>query len=172
MPKKYFFLLFLNFHFITYGQENYPVPPKNSNSLFYIQHSNNFNTYVYDVNLKNSQLNTKKPIKEYRILYTKNAEVKPLTPTQKRLAYGMVLLNADDNSFKFRLAASSKLVFNLEKKNNRYKIFVYHNTTKIYLDRMLLNINGTGLSTEIKSVILYGKDYNTNKKIEIKVEDF
>ena len=84
----------------------------------------------------------------------------------------MVLLNADDNSFKFRLAASSKLVFNLEKKNNRYKIFVNHNTTKIYLDRMFLNINGTGLSTEIKSVILYGEDYNTNKKIEIKVEDF
>lgn len=84
----------------------------------------------------------------------------------------MVLLEENNHFFKFRLAASSKLIFNLEKKNNSYKIFVNHNTTKIYLDRMFLNINGTGLSTQIKSVILYGKDYNTNEKIEIKVEDF
>jgi hypothetical protein len=39
------------FAFSGYSQ-NYPEPAKTPTRLFYIQHSDNHNTYVYDANIK------------------------------------------------------------------------------------------------------------------------
>ncbi|SNA78960.1 conserved hypothetical protein (fragment) [Flavobacterium psychrophilum] len=40
------FLFFFNIGLVT-AQENYPKPIKTKTLLFYIQHSNNYNTYLY-----------------------------------------------------------------------------------------------------------------------------
>ena len=36
------------FSFVVNAQQGYPVPPKSENRLFYIQHNDNKNTFVYD----------------------------------------------------------------------------------------------------------------------------
>jgi hypothetical protein len=38
--------------------------------LFYIQHSDNHNTYVYDANIKAGIIDSSQPINTYRIVYT------------------------------------------------------------------------------------------------------
>jgi hypothetical protein len=47
--------------------------PRTSNTptrLFYIQHSDNHNTYVYDANIKAGIIDSSQPINTYRIVYT------------------------------------------------------------------------------------------------------
>jgi hypothetical protein len=39
---------------------------QNSNRLFYIQHSDNHNTYVYDANIKAGIIDSSQPINAYR----------------------------------------------------------------------------------------------------------
>jgi hypothetical protein len=50
--------------------------------LFYIQHSDNHNTYVYDANIKAGIIDSSQPINTYRIVYTQNG-IKPLSRLQK-----------------------------------------------------------------------------------------
>jgi hypothetical protein len=52
-----FFFLVSICSFSGYSQNDYPEPAaKNTTRLFYIQHSDNHNTYVYDANIKQELL--------------------------------------------------------------------------------------------------------------------
>ncbi|OUD39558.1 DUF4833 domain-containing protein, partial [Flavobacterium psychrophilum] len=104
------FLFFFNIGLVT-AQENYPKPIKTKTLLFYIQHSNNYNTYLYDINMNGQTINSIDPIKEYRILYATDSSKRPLTKMQKKLAYGIVLKSSRDNLYKFNLAATDELLF-------------------------------------------------------------
>jgi hypothetical protein len=77
--------------------------------LFYIQHSDNHNTYVYDANIKAGIIDSSQPINAYRIVYTKKWYKKPLSRLQKKLAYGMILLDSKPNLFKLRLASAKNI---------------------------------------------------------------
>jgi hypothetical protein len=50
--------------------------------------------YVYDANIKAGIIDLVSTINAYRIVYTKNG-IKPLSRLQKKLAYGMILLDAN-----------------------------------------------------------------------------
>jgi hypothetical protein len=67
--------------FSGYSQNDYPEP-KHTTRLFYIQHSDNHNTYVYDANIKAGIIDSSQPINTYRIVYTQNG-IKPLSRLQK-----------------------------------------------------------------------------------------
>jgi hypothetical protein len=58
------------FAFSGYSQNDYPEPAKTPTRLFYIQHSDNHNTYVYDANIKAGIIDSSQPINTYRIVYT------------------------------------------------------------------------------------------------------
>ena len=79
------FLLISFFTILTsFVQDNYPFPSKSENRLFYIQHSNNHNTFVYDAIFSGSNFDLKKPVNSYRIVYTDGGVKKPLTEIQKK----------------------------------------------------------------------------------------
>jgi hypothetical protein len=54
-----------------------PRTSKEHLRLFYIQHSDNHNTYVYDANIKAGIIDSSQPINTYRIVYTQNGIKKP-----------------------------------------------------------------------------------------------
>jgi hypothetical protein len=70
-----FFLMFICL-FSGYSQ-NLPRTSKTPTRLFYIQHSDNHNTYVYDANIKAGIIDSSQPINTYRIVYTKNGIKNP-----------------------------------------------------------------------------------------------
>lgn len=153
---------------ISNAQSDYPVPERTQTRLFYIQHSNNHNTYVYDTKIENGSIDKSHPIKEYRIVYTQNGKIKPLSEIQRRFAYGMILTDSNKENYKLRLAASKKLIFTLETQNEgNAKIHVTINNRKIYLDRMYIQLkkNTSGLKTKAEYVLFYGKDYDTNEAV-------
>ncbi len=155
-------------HFISIAQVGYPNPENTDTRLFYIQHSNNHNTYVYDVNLKGTHINTEQPIDEYRILYTENGIKKPLTGLQEKMAYGMKLVNSEPNLLTFQLAATNDLNFYLtQTKVQMYRIYVIVNNHKMYLEKLFVKLKdgffGGGIDVEF--VLFYGTDFNTEKAV-------
>ncbi|MFC5195868.1 DUF4833 domain-containing protein [Bizionia hallyeonensis] len=158
--------------FISLAQAGYPEPEKTETRLFYIQHSNNHNTYVYDVNLNGKVINQLEPINEYRIIYTENGIKRPLTTLQKSRAYGLIRVDSQPNLFTFRLAASNKLLFHLlVTKNEGAKIFVTVNTRKIFLEKMFIQLKAGLFSINAKAdyVLFYGTDFYSGKPAMEKV---
>ncbi|MCF1421921.1 DUF4833 domain-containing protein [Mangrovimonas futianensis] len=163
---------FLVFHVIALGQENYPIPKRTPHRLFYIQHSYNHNTYVYDANLDGSYFKKNNPVNEYRIVYTEGGVKKPLSPIQKKMAYGTHVQFVKTNLYRFTLAASKELVFFLIMTSKGIpRVFVNVNGRKIYLDRMFLELDDslTSLSVQAKYILLEGTDYTTGENVVEKV---
>ncbi|MGY0392220.1 DUF4833 domain-containing protein [Bizionia sp. KMM 8389] len=171
-----FILAVLIFHlFVTIGhsQDNYPTPIKTSNRLFYIQHSNNFNTYIYDSNWTNNTLNLENPITAYRKIYTENGIERPLTSLQKKLAYGIEITQKKPHLITFTLAASGELNFYLEYNNNKTeaKVYTIINNQKMYLNRMFVQLKTGFFANNAKAeyVLFYGTLYDSGKLITEKV---
>jgi hypothetical protein len=163
-----FSFIMVFYPYLGFSQENYPKPKKTKALLFYIQHSNNRNTYLYDINMNGQTVNSIDPIKEYRILYATDGSKKELTKMQKKLAYGIVLISLTDNLYKFKLAATDELSFylNFEKKVPP-KIYVTINNQKMYLGKMFIQLEvGTlGKNVKIAYIMFYGNNYNSNKAV-------
>lgn len=161
------FLMF--FGSLLYSQENYPVPTKTDNRLFYIQHSNNFNTYVYDALLNNHAINAANPLDIYRIIYTRGGIRKPLTSIQKSMAYGMETKQLSAQLFELKFAASNALKLYLTLDDNKPKVYVTINGEKIWLDRIFIKLNdGSGLSIKADYVLFYGKSFKSNTNVVLK----
>ena len=162
----FFFCFFSNT--IVFSQENYPKPEKTATRLFYIQHSNNHNTYVYDANMEGESINTKNPIVEYRIVYTEGGVKKPLSKVQKDFAYGMNTKIIAPNLIEMHLAASSKLKFYLTfSDKEKPRVYVTINKCKLYLDSMFVQLKegSTSLKTKAKYVLFSGKDFITGENV-------
>ena len=165
--KAICFLLF--FFFIeTYGQNNYPVPDETSTRLFYVQHSKNHNTYVYDARMDGKSINKKKPINQYRIVYTDGGIKKPLTAIQKDLAYGLETKPQGFNFYEMYLSGAKTLkLYLVLNSNGKPQVYVTINNHKLYLDRIFIKLKDgtTGLNVKAEYVLFEGRDFNTNEKI-------
>jgi hypothetical protein len=96
--KILFFFLVSICLFSGYSQNDYPEPAKTPTRLFYIQHSDNHNTYVYDANIKAGIIDSSQPINIPNSLYSNG--IKNLVKVTKKFAYGMILLDSKPNFFK------------------------------------------------------------------------
>jgi len=170
--KALLFALLVFFRLCSYAQEGYPIPPPAETRLFYIQHSDNYNTYVYDANIKDGVIAADNPVESYRIVYTEGGVKKPLTGIQRRLAYGMEVKALDKNSFEMHLSASKRLKFYLIMNGHaRPVVYVTVNNRKMYLDRMYVKIKEGGVSLGVKAdyVLFTGKDCSTGEDVTEKV---
>lgn len=146
-------------------QDGYPVPPDCPSRMFYIQHSNGHNTFVYDANFASGKaLLENDPIHVYRINYKKGGVKEELTSMQRRMAYGVEFAKTGSNTFDFTLAAypSKKMTLKLCNQNNP-RVSVHINGKTIHLKRMFLFCNKLG--TSVSSINFYGKDAASGKDI-------
>lgn len=156
---------------ICKSQTNYPTPDKKGNHLFYIQHSDNHNTFMYDAVMDGKNISEKNPISIYRILYNENAQIKPLTMIQNSMAYGINYKKIDDNFFEFSLKGQKTLKLYLAF-NNQQKpaVFLTVNGNKIYLEKMFIQLKNSGLKPNADYILLTGKDFETGKNVTEKVK--
>ena len=156
----------------AYGQAGYPIPPNSDTRLFYIQHSNNYNTYVYDAKMKDTTILAEDPLDIYRIVYTEGGKKKPLSGIQRKMAYGMEVKYLGRNSFEMNLAASNKLKFYLILNSNaRPVVYINVNNRKMYLDKVFIKIKdgSFGLRVKAEYVLFTGKDFSTGEPVTEKV---
>lgn len=160
-----YFLFFASSY--TFAQDGYPKPPFKSNTLFYIQHSEGHNTYVYEANIIDKQhFNAKNPINNYRILYDKGGEIKPLTGIQQKFAYGIITKELGNNIVEFEIVSykNQPLYLKMDKAGKPY-VETTLNGHKFNLHRIFIKQKeGTsGLGTQVEYLIFYGKDHKGNK---------
>ena len=146
------------------AQEGYPVPPETRERLFYIQHSKNHNTYVYDANLiSNSKIKDSDPIDIYQIDYKKDGTREELSLLQRKMAYGIDFKKTGDNKFEFTLAAYPVKNLLLTLKSGRPVVILSVNGKNIVLNRMFLHCNALG--TGVSKIDLYGEDAETQQPV-------
>ncbi|MFL9845578.1 DUF4833 domain-containing protein [Flavobacterium rhizosphaerae] len=150
--------------FMGQAQQGYPVPPAARGHLFYIQHSNNHNTYVYDANFAGKKINASDPVTVYCIAFSDDGEKKELTAIQRKMAYGITVIKADGNTCEFVLAAyEQKSLFLKIGKDGKPYVTVHVNGKNIILQRIFLQTKGMGV--KIEYIKFYGKDAATGKDI-------
>ncbi len=150
-------------------QMSYPVPPDSPVRLFYIQHSRNTNTYVYDANLKGKSFDTAEPVNVYRIMYAEDGKKAPLTAIQRKLAYGLSAKALGNNKYECNLAAlpSKKLMLRLDS-HGKPQVTVNCNGQDMVLTKLFIkNANDANpLKTEVQYIDFTGRHPKTG--IEIK----
>lgn len=165
MKSIYLFaLIFFSIH--AQAQKDYPVPPHTTNRLFYIQHNESKNTFVYDaVFSTKGNFNEEDPVNIYRILYEQKGEKKPLTGIQKKLAYGLKIKNKEKNVFLLTLVSypSQQLILKLSTKNTPIVVTTVNGKDMVLNKVFLKKKNGTGgLSVKLDYILFHGTDKNGN----------
>lgn len=153
------------------SQDNYPTPSKNPDHLFYIQHSDNKNTFMYDANMDGQNISEKKPIEVYRILYEEGGAIKPLTAVQNSMAYGINFKKISENYFQFNLKGNKNMnLFLGLNTNQKPAVFLTINNKKMFLDKMYVQLKKGGIKPTADYILLTGKDFFTGKTITEKIE--
>lgn len=166
MMKLLLLSLFNLFVLGAFSQGDYPVPPETEHQLFYIQHSKNHNTYVYDANFERGQkICDKDPVRIYRILYTEGGIRKELTNMQRKLAYGLRTQKIADNCYEMNLVSYPGIKLFL-RQTHEGKVFVETiiNRQTIILKRLFLKTQEglSDLRTKLEYIMIYGKDHAGN----------
>ena len=127
------------------GQEKFPTPPTDQNTLFYIQRTPNTNTIIYALNFeKNNQLDTDNPVHPYWIRYQEEGQKEELSFIQRNYAYGLKTEDLGNGKYELRFVSYKKMPFYLTKssRDNRYHIHAVINKKKIEVSRVFLQIEG------------------------------
>lgn len=157
--------LLTTFH--AFAQVKYPVPPENSMRLFYIQHTDNTNTVVYDWNPKN----TEQPIEVYRLLYAEDGAKKELTVFQRTMAYGINIVEKTSSGYTFTLAATKNLQLKLETQVAKPYVHTLINGQHIKLKRLFIELKKAEkeLFPKPNAVVFEGTEMHTGKPVKLRV---
>jgi len=171
MRKLVAYLILFTTIVTSYAQEGYREPTP-SDVIFYIQHNRGKNTFFYQPNFTQAgSLDNKQPIIAKRQLFDNKGEIEPLSPVQKRYAYGISSTKEGDNVFDIRLAAYNKQKL-LLKLDAKHKPFIETTVDGKYMIVKRLFIHqkeGTsGLNTKVDYILFYGQDKN-GKEVQAKL---
>jgi len=172
--QQIFLIILVCFAKSASSQDNikFPTPTGNPNQLFYIQHSPNANTFVYELNLKNSEPDSTKPVHVFEIRYADKSQKTELSSVQWKYAYGILtkFISADD--YEMRFLSRKDFVMHLKKDaDNRFHVYAPINQKRAILSHIFLQINGgTFWSPNIEFVFLYGIDPATAKEVSEKLK--
>ncbi len=184
---SFYFLLLFFFSFFN-GQEvslgiqvrmdanlpaglNYPVPPKNSRFLFYVQRNKNTNAIVYETNLlENGSLNPENPVHVFWLRYSEDSTAAELSFIQRNYAYGLDSkpLIGKPGQFVLNFVSYEKKKFYLipvgDDKN--YQAFTFINGKMAILDRVFIRLNGgTFWFPVVEDIEMMGRDPQTNQVV-------
>ena len=150
----------------------FPVPPQNPKQLFYLQRPANTNTLIYELNLQNNIINKQKPIHIYWIDYATNGHIEELNEMQQKYAYGVKVIEINENLFEFYLVAYKKLKFLLQEGDDKlYHAYTTINDKKMIVNRIYLEVKGGSLlKPHIEYVELKGMDAITGSMIEERIQ--
>lgn len=169
--KEFSFIILIAFNLLfVQAQENYPSPSNKTDVLFYIQHNQGKNTFIYALNKNNKgEIDYNNPIQVYRQLFDKNGEVRPLTGIQKTFAYGINIKKLSGDKYEANIVSipDQKLYLHLPKSGTPF-VITKVNGQYIRLDRIFIKIkDGTsGLSTKLDYILYYGQSNGKNQTLK------
>ena len=149
--------------------DSFPVPPTNSNQLFYLQRTSNKNTLVYDINMVNGQPDKDDPVHVYWIRYSEKGQRQELSYIQRNFAYGIKSTALANNSgYLLNFVSYKKYQLYLMKSaaDNKYRVYTTVNAKTVVLNRIFIKINGGSFwSPKVEYVEIKGTDPVNGKEI-------
>ncbi|WP_118972195.1 DUF4833 domain-containing protein [Taibaiella koreensis] len=152
----------------TEAVDTFPVPKFTAKTQFYVQRTPNTNTIMYELNLKNGELNEDNPIHVYWIRYADGGGTQELSYIQRKFAYGVKTSKIADEKFKLLFAAYDKIPFYLMKSSaGIYHTYVELDGKMVVLRRLYIRIDpgGTFWSPNVKYVEFKGTEVASGKEV-------
>jgi hypothetical protein len=154
---------------ITEPVDTFPVPPVNSNSLFYLQRTPNINTIICELNQKDGVVDKEEPVKVMWIRYTEQRQREKLSWIQRTFAYGLNEKDMGNGVYELRFVSYKKVPMYLMKwsVDNKQHVFVTINNRQAILNRIYIKIDpgGTFWSPNVKYLELTGVDVQNGKEL-------
>jgi hypothetical protein len=149
------------------AQQGFPVPESNVLQLFYLQRTSNHNTIVYELNVKNGQLDVRNPVHPFWIRYTEQSQRAELSFIQRTFAYGIKTKMQSDSSYLVRLVSYSHFSMTLKKgADGKFRMYAPINQQMMVLSRIFVKITGGSMwSPDIEYFELSGWDPATGKAV-------
>jgi hypothetical protein len=176
--KGYIFLICrLAFGFLlaapsTYSQDSlkFPTPAGNPNQLFFLQRSQNINTVIYELNVKNGQVDTAEPVHIFWICYAEKGQREELTEVQRKYAYGLSTKRIAKDHFELSFLANKKYSLDLKKgPDNKYHMYNSINQKQVIFSKIYIQIHGgTLFKPNLEYVVLTGIDPDTGSEVSEK----
>jgi phosphatidylglycerophosphate synthase len=149
--------------------DTFPVPPGNTNQLFYLQRTSNKNTIVYDLNIKNGALDINDPVHVYWIRYSDQGQRQELSYIQRTFAYGIKSTAlANNGGYVLHFVSYKKYLLYLVKSaaDNKYRVYTTVNSKTVVLNRIFIKINGGSFwSPKVEYVEIKGTDPANGREI-------
>jgi phosphatidylglycerophosphate synthase len=149
--------------------DTFPVPPHNSNSLFYLQRTPNTNTVICELNEKNGVLDENEPVHVLWIRYGDQKQRQELTFIQRHFAYGLKSRDLGNDVYELHFVSYKKVLFYLKKSPVDNKRHVYATITgkQAILNRVYIKIDpgGTFWSPNVEYLELKGTDTQSGKEL-------
>jgi phosphatidylglycerophosphate synthase len=149
--------------------DTFPVPPHNSNSLFYLQRTQNTNTVICELNEKNGVLDESEPVHVLWIRYGDQKQRQELTFIQRHFAYGLKSRDMGNDVYELHFVSYKKVLFYLKKSPVDNKRYVYATITgkEAILNRVYIKIDpgGTFWSPNVEYLELKGTDTQSGKEL-------
>lgn len=149
------------------SDEKFPIPPENSDRLFFVQRSPNANTIVYDLNEKGGKLDPEQPIHVYWVRLSNRGEHEELSYIQRKFAYGLNFKQINSEQFDVRFVSYKKFPLTLTKgTDGKFHIFVTVDQKQMILSRIFVKIvGGTLMLPNVVYVEMKGTDPVTGKEV-------
>jgi len=145
----------------------FPTPTGNPRQLFFLQRSQNTNTVVYELNIKNGLLDTVAPIHIFWICYAEKSQREELTGVQRKYAYGLVAKYLEKDHYELRFSANKNAVMELVKgPDHQFHVYDQIGGKRAILSSIYLDIHGGSLfSPHVEYILLKGIDPEKNTEV-------
>ena len=133
--------------------------------LFKIERNKNANIVQYDVQMKaDGKLDPKEPVVAYWIRLAKDGRKKDLKWVEKQFAYGFTTTyDAKTNTAIMDMAAKINRKIKVLEVKGEYRAETTIDGQSAYLEKIFINSKGSGMSTKVRYMELFGKDVKTGK---------
>ncbi len=140
--------------------ENYPVPSRADDLLFYIQRNHNLNTVIYSLNKNlDGLVNTDYPMSVNWVRYSDTGEKKKLNFIQNKLAFGYRSTMINDSAFEFKFVSYDQKSFYISKDEcDNFRVLTRINKRMSYLTNVYAYAEDFGLFPSVKYIEFYGVD--------------
>lgn len=162
-------VLFIGLTSFINQEKEYPIPPKTTELLFYIQRNLNTNTVIFDAVFdENGNLDEDKPVDVYWIRYDEKGQRKELNAPERWFAFGAKTekITGEENQYSIKLAADKKKHF-LLKQTAPYKASVYTeiNGEMHKMNYLYVFADTSGFWPKVKYFELFGLDESTDDAV-------
>ena len=137
-----------------------------NDALFRIERNKNANIVQYDARIgANGLLHEKEPVVAYWVRLAEQGQVRKLSWSQRKFAYGFkVKLDNDENTATIDMALNIGRNIMVKRENDDYRAVIQINGVASYLEKMFIHATGKGISTRLSYIELHGNAVNNGEE--------